>query len=85
MPMMTSSYPQEQPKRISWVKQVYQRLPWLRVKYGRTVKPQKDQSSNLDLADAQVMQRRDEPVGHSQAFPMSVGGDSSSEEAMARQ
>jgi hypothetical protein len=69
-----------QPKKISWVKQVYQRVPWLRVRYGKTVAPQKDQKSNLTLDDAQVMQKRDDPVSH--AFPLSrrqdVGEESNS-------
>ncbi|MHB8503426.1 MAG: hypothetical protein ACYDHE_21090 [Candidatus Acidiferrales bacterium] len=83
--MMTSNYPEEKPKRVSWVSQAYQRVPWLRVRYGRTVKPQMEQASNLHLDDAQVMQRRDEPVMHSFAFPLGVGGDSAGEETYAKQ
>jgi hypothetical protein len=84
MPMRTSSYPEDTPKKISWVSQAYQRIPWLRVRYGKTVKPQKDQSSNLQLADEQVMRPRDEPVSHSFAFPLSVGGDGAGEESYAK-
>jgi hypothetical protein len=85
MPMMTSSYPQEdKPKRVSWVSQAYQRIPWLRVRYGRQVKPQRDQVSNLDLANDQVMRPREESVTHSFAFPLSVGEDGAGEETYAK-
>jgi hypothetical protein len=82
MPTMTSSYPQEQPpKRISWVSQAYQRIPWLRVRYGQRVKPQMDQRSNADLDDDQVMRPRDEPVSHSYARPLSIGEDGAGEDS----
>lgn len=72
---------QEQPKKVSWLNQVYQRARWLRVKYGQRVLPQNQQSSNLDLSDDQVMRRREEPVTHSFAFPLGTGAVRTSEES----
>jgi hypothetical protein len=77
MPMKTSTYPQEQPKRISWFEKT--RVTWRRVRYGKTVKPQRDQVSNLALADSQVMQSRDERISY--ARPLSTGHDGAGEDS----
>lgn len=53
------------------------------MKYGRTVKPQKDQSSNLSLADEQVMQKRNAPIT-SFAFPLGAGHDGAGEQSGAK-
>jgi len=71
----------EQLKKTSWFDKL--RVPWLRVKYGRTVKPQKDQSSNLSLADEQVMQKRNAPIT-SFAFPLGAGHDGAGEQSGAK-
>lgn len=77
MPLPTSSYPQEQTPRVSWFNKT--RAVWRRVRYGKTVRPQKDQASNQALADSQVMQRRDDPVSYARS--LSVGGDGSGEDS----
>jgi hypothetical protein len=67
----------EQPKKTSWFEKL--RAPWLRVRYGKTVKPQNQQVSNLTLTDDQVMRRREEPITHSFAFPLASGHDGAGE------
>jgi len=53
---------EQQPVKISWVNQAYQRLPWIRALYGRRVAPPNEQRSNTTLANDLVLQRRAEPV-----------------------
>jgi len=60
---------------MPWSVRPYRRAPWIRVKYGKTVKPQAQQSSNLHLSDEQVLFSRTQEIGHSFASPLSVGGD----------
>lgn len=79
---MIINQPETPPKKISWVRMVYNRAAWIRVKYGRKILPPNDQQSNLALENAQVMYRRDDPV--SNAFPINTGKDISSAEASAR-
>lgn len=62
-----------QPKS-PWAAIRHVRLEWMREKHGKTVKPQNEQTSNQHLTDAQVMQKRDEPIGTmSTAKPLSPG------------
>jgi len=57
-----------------WAAQERQRAPWVKVKYGETVAPPNDQTSNLHLSDEQVMKKRTEPVVNSSAPPLNKGG-----------
>lgn len=75
--------PQEQKQKVSWTNVAYQRIPWLRVKYGQRVLPQNQQRSNLSLADEQVLQRRDEPLT-SFAFSLNGSADISDGQAGAK-
>ena len=72
-----------QPK-VSWLNLVYHRAPWIRVRYGQQVKPHHQQSSNTSLSDEQVMHRREEPVGHSDAFTLNGTGDRGESPARGR-
>ena len=76
--------PEQTKPTTSWVNQSYHRTKWIRVNYGQVVRPPNKQSSNLHLANDLVMQRRDEPIGHSFAFPLSTKPVTSNEEAGAK-
>lgn len=58
----------KQEQKVSWDKQEYQRVPWLRVEYGKTVLPQRDQRSNCFLANDQVLQPRTESQSFAKFF-----------------
>jgi len=72
------------PKKVSWLKQAYQRATWVTVRYGKMVRPQMDQSSNLSLTNDQVLQRRDESIGHSFARPLNKRADIGAESRVKR-
>lgn len=59
----------------SWAERVRDDVPWIKpaVKYAQEVLPPNEQKSNVKLTDDQVMQKRDEPVGKSAAFPIRFG------------
>ena len=58
-----------------WAAQERARAPWVKVKYGQTVAPPNEQTSNLHLSDEQVMKSRTEPiVNGSSAKPLSGAG-----------
>ena len=57
-----------------WAARERERAPWVKVKYGKTVAPPNDQTSNLHLSDEQVMKKRTEPVVNSSAPPLNKGG-----------
>ena len=57
-----------------WAAQERVRAPWVKVKYGETVAPPNDQTSNLHLSDEHVMKKRTEPVVNSSAPPLNKGG-----------
>lgn len=65
-----------EPKK-AWTALERERAPWIKpeVQYGMTVAPPNDQDSNLDLQPEEVLQRRDEPLGTSVAFPLNPGID----------
>ena len=75
----------EQPlKKVSWVKALYRRAPWIRVRYGRRVLPPNNQMSNISLTADQVMQRRTELVGRGSAAKPLNKGDGPGEQAGAK-
>jgi len=66
-----------------WAAQERIRAPWIRagVKYGETVLPPNDQTSNLNLTNEQVMKSRNEPiVDGSSAKPLSGEGANHSDD-----
>jgi hypothetical protein len=63
-------------KKASWVSTTYQRVPWLRVKYGQRILPPNQQSSNNHFADDLVLKLRSEPIKYSSAWSLNVGSDS---------
>lgn len=63
-----------------WAAQERVRPPWVNVKYGETVAPPNEQTSNLNLTDEQVMQKRVQPIV-SAAPPLNKGaGESASDD-----
>lgn len=54
----------------SWEETPYQRAEWVPIKHSEYIPPQKDQSSNNNLTNDQVLQPRAEPVGNSHAKPL---------------
>ena len=57
-----------------WAGREREKPVWVKVKYGETVAPPNDQTSNLHLSDEQVMKKRTEPVVNSSAPPLNKGG-----------
>jgi hypothetical protein len=56
---------------VPWEQQEKARAPWVaKDHFGKTVAPLKDQKTNSEIANEEVLQPRDEPVGNSQAFPI---------------
>jgi hypothetical protein len=63
-----------QPK-LPWAGREREKPVWVKVKYGETVAPPNEQTSNLHLSDEQVMKSRTEPiVNGSSAKPLSGAG-----------
>lgn len=65
--------PKSEIELIEWEAMERPRVPWVRPDhYGQTIAPLKDQKTNNEITNEEVLQPRDEPVEtSSHAFPIS--------------